>query len=371
MNRKTCVICREPLQLEIYSQDNFPINMSHTTEPESSDIFSTLSFFSCVNCGCVQLKTLIDPVFLYKNSHNITFNTPTWSDHHNKFAEFIQANTSPTDTLFEIGGHSGVLAKKLLESTTPKYYILDICDTSPDISGIEFISGNCETYTYNPNDTIIMSHVFEHLYNPRLFLENLSATGVNSIFISNPNMENWLESGVPSFLHVEHTYYCDSTFINYLMNQYGYVCNKEISFKNHSVFYHFKRGEITVPISIQDRTSVLINTFKSYYNKRDTFFKYLQIDVPFFIFPAGHYGQLAYRSLTSSIHNFICFLDNDPSKINTRVYGTKGDTNNPNMLKDYGANPVTILLIASVYSDEIKRQLLSINNNINFIEFNN
>jgi hypothetical protein len=343
--------------------------MSHTTEPETSDIISTVSFFSCLNCGCVQLKTLVDPVFLYKNSHNITFNTPTWSEHHTKFAEFIQADAIPGNPLFEIGGHSGVLAKKLLDLGTSKYSILDICDTPPDISGVEFISGNCETYKYDPNVTIIMSHVFEHLYNPHLFLENLSATGVNSIFISNPNMESWLESGVPSFLHVEHTYYCDSIFINYLMNQYGYVCNKEVSFKNHSVFYHFKRGAITVPVSIQDRSTTLINAFKSYYDKRGTFFKSLQIDVPFFIFPAGHYGQLAYHNLTNSIHNFICFLDNDPSKINTRVYGTKGDTKNPIILKDYTKYPISILLIATVYSDEIKRQLLSINDMIHFIEY--
>ena len=41
----------------------------------------------------------------------------------------------------------------------------------PNIENIEYISGNCETYNYTGINTIIMSHVFEHLYNPKEFIK--------------------------------------------------------------------------------------------------------------------------------------------------------------------------------------------------------
>jgi hypothetical protein len=371
MKRTHCVVCEAPLAFELYSQEEYPINMGQTTESPSEDKTTTVTFWGCGYCGCVQLQDLIDPIVLYANSHNMTFNTPTWSAHHTQFAEFISNEVSAKLEYFEIGGHSGILAKKMIEKGVQRYSILDICNNPPDISGVEFINANCETFTYKPNTAVILSHVFEHLYNPRAFLQKLSSAGVESILLSNPNMEMWLNTNVPSFLHIEHTYYCDSTFLCYLMNEYGYECVNEKIFKSHSVFYHFRlQKEKMNSIDITTRAPVLLDTFKLYYERRDTFFKSLSLTSPFFIFPAGHYGQLTYLNIKPYLHNFICFLDNDPSKVDTRVYGTTGMTQNPACLKDYIEKPVTVILLASVYSAEIKEQLTAIHPRITFIEYN-
>ena len=48
---------------------------------------------------------------------------------------------------------------------------MDIADCTTQIP-VKFIKGNCENYNFNKDDTIIMSHVLEHLHDPRKFVKN-------------------------------------------------------------------------------------------------------------------------------------------------------------------------------------------------------
>ena len=53
------------------------------------------------------------------------------------------------------------------------YTTLDMFRNNELPTSVKFIKGNCETYCYSGFNTIILSHVFEHLYNPRKFIENI------------------------------------------------------------------------------------------------------------------------------------------------------------------------------------------------------
>ena len=72
MNRNSCIICNSKLLNDIYTLENYPITPSSNNLDYSTDEFQDCTFLSCNICGCVQLKTLIDPIKLYLNSHNST-----------------------------------------------------------------------------------------------------------------------------------------------------------------------------------------------------------------------------------------------------------------------------------------------------------
>ncbi len=69
MNRENYVVCNST---EI---PNFPICISSSNEPFTSDEYKDLVFNTCDYCGCVQLKDLIDIKLLYQNNHNNTAET--------------------------------------------------------------------------------------------------------------------------------------------------------------------------------------------------------------------------------------------------------------------------------------------------------
>jgi TFIIF-interacting CTD phosphatase-like protein len=59
-------------------------------------------------------------------------------------------------------------------------------------------------------------------------------------------------------------------------------------------------------------------------------------------------------------------LDNSAFKIGKRLYGTNLIVQSPNIVKDLGE--CRVVLPPSVYSDEIKSQLKSINQDVRFID---
>ena len=212
--RTSCVLCGCKEFETVCESTPYPISMSATTAGSSNDSMAPLTVVACKSCECVQLVELIDPVILYKDSHNNTANTPTWKEHHRQFADFILQNIDSKYPVIEIGGADGSLAKHLLSShKTLQITSLDLCSTHADISGVIYKTGNCETWNYTPDSVVILSHVFEHLYRPAEFVKQIANSGVRSVYLSIPDMNGWLKNDVLSFLHREHTFYCDSEYI--------------------------------------------------------------------------------------------------------------------------------------------------------------
>lgn len=366
MIRTNCVICNNSSLEGIYIDKNASISIGSSIYPIESDIRKDLDYVICSSCGCVQLSTLIDVSILYKYSHNNTFNTPTWSQHHTDFFNFIQENTRSTSFL-EIGGHSGVLSEKLIKKNPfCEYTILDLCDKNPAIQNVTFISGNCEDYTYTSSSTILISHVFEHLYKPDSFIERIAKGRVPEIFLSIPNMEHSLQNSSISFIHIEHTFYLTVEMMYYMFSKHGYICKAMVPFKDHSYFFHFVASESCEPLTVTTEKSELYKTqFKNYFQSRITLFKDISIDSEFYIAPSGHFGQFIYRNLERFKDKMIGFLDNDPSKIGKRMYGTH--LLNYPMKEIQKHKEITVALHAGPYLSEIKKQLLEYNPHVRFI----
>ena len=372
MLRTSCAVCESDIfsLRPIYIQHEYPVCICSSELSLEKDTFTDLMFVGCETCGSVQLKNLIDPLLLYSLTHNNTYDTPTWFYHHKTFADFILKHTEKNDFL-EIGGVTGVLAK-LLSSQRPNldYHIMDLAENSLSDSPYRYIQANCEEYDYTQIDSkipIILSHVFEHLYNPRRFIEKLQQAKIQSVFLSVPNMEICLKKNFLSFLHVEHTYYCEEAHILRMMAEAGYECKVKEEYREHSLFFWFERKEELTILPAYPDAKYLLNLFQTYYEKRDSSYKDISLDQPTFIVPGGHFGQLIYFYLRNQKDKIIGFLDNDLTKRNKRVYGTDKYVYSMSEVTNK-TGKVSILLNAGPYVQEIKSQLLSYNPSIEFIE---
>jgi predicted SAM-dependent methyltransferase len=367
MIRSRCVICNNKALEDIYLDKNASISIGSSIDPIESDIHKDLQYVICSSCGCVQLSTLIDVNILYKYSHNNTFNTPTWRTHHNDFFNFIVENTKSTSFL-EIGGHSGVLSQKILEYNPSCHYtILDLCHMNPGIKNVSFVSGNCENFNYTSKSTILMSHVFEHLYNPTSFIERIAKGRVPEVFISIPNMEISLQNSSISFIHIEHTFYLTIEMILYMFSNYGYTCKLMKPFKNHSFFFHFTFNDVCKPHEInREKATLYKRQFTNYFERRTVFFEGLLVKNDFYIAPSGHFGQCIYNNLKHFKDRMLGFLDNDPSKIGKRMYGTH--LLNYPMTEIQKHKEISVVLHAGPYLSEIKKQLFDYNPLVKFID---
>jgi 2-polyprenyl-3-methyl-5-hydroxy-6-metoxy-1,4-benzoquinol methylase len=369
MLRESCTVCTSTALRLIYKQDEYPVCISSSSCPLESDIFQTLQFVGCNHCGCVQLKNLIDPSLLYSFSHNNTYETPTWNQHHHLFSEFILENTGQTK-LVEIGGASGYLAELLQKKRKDiSISIIDLAQ-QPDMKvSVEYIQANCEEFDFTTIDSstpIILSHVFEHLYRPRKLVEQLEKAKTQTLFISIPNMEVCLQKKFFSFLHVEHTYYCTSVHIKRMMAEAGFQCIQEVPFKEHSLFFHFERQGILEMPPYPDAEQIL-SRFNEYYKDRDALYSQIYLKQPTYIVPGGHYGQLIFNYLKKQKTNIIGFLDNDKSKIGKRMYGTDKYVYPMRELETKKDTNVSVLLNAGPYLEEIKVQLLGYHPGVDMI----
>jgi len=364
--RNSCIICNTKAFEQVYTESSMPASLSATNEHEGCDLEFPFTVVGCKVCKCVQTGELVDPTLLYSESHNNTANSSSWREHHAEFAKFILTHMQSEGSVLEIGGSDGYLARHLLDSDKNlDLSSLDMCSTHANLEGIKYLSGNCEIWDYANIHTVLLSHVFEHLYNPTLFIESLSKGDVKDIFLSIPLMKKWLETNVLSFIHREHTYYCDDKYLVYLFQKKGYALQNSMNFKEHSEFFWFSKAKESIQTVLPERD--FVQEFITYYEKRDAKLSQINVKSPTYIFPAGHYGQLVYTFLKKKgQEKFVLgFLDNDPDKIGKRMYGTPNIVYSPSIIKDKSCN---IILAAGVYKKEIRDQLLALSTSLNILE---
>jgi hypothetical protein len=299
---------------------------------------------------------LVDPAVLYTQAHNTTSHSKLWREHHLALARFILSAELPCiQPVVEVGGASGDLARLLVEQL-PRYSILDM---SPAVPNQQFpvIQGNCEDFVFDSGSALILAHVFEHLYNPRTFVAHCARDAVADVFISIPNMA--ASSTVP--IHVEHTFFVDSSDIIRMFASAGYVLCGSFDFQQHSHFYHMRvagKGEPLMPCAgvsgplAEARRNATVSLLKA----RQTYFESLHIPEGAFLSPGGLYGQVLYYYTRCKI---CCYLDNDECKQDKRVYGTPHFVRSFKVLE--GAGPKAVFVYAGPYSLEIRKQITNFN----------
>jgi SAM-dependent methyltransferase len=374
INRIICVICNGNLK-HIYSIENTPIMLS-SVENKQKFIYSNMSFSQCCLCNTIQLDKLIPLEILYSNSHNYNSVGETWKGYFQLFNEKISKILKDKNIL-EIGCPSGKIA--LSHNDYNKWYIVEpnknkSIDFNEKIIFIESFFDD-KFKIKDKIDIIIHSHLFEHIYDPNIFLkkcyEILEENG--EMIFGVPDMQHISENKLSLFLGIffEHTIFLNKDNIVFLLQKNGFDIIDIIDYKNHSTIYHVKKSKIINSIS-----------FVTVYNYYETFMSSINVflnNIKYFnsiientnkniyIFGASYNTQLLLTiGLNKNKINGI--LDNCKDKQCKYLYGYNIIITNPEIIKD---NDSIVILHNGYYSNEIREQLKKINSITEIIEFDN
>ena len=354
--------------ISLHEFKNFPVFMGCVEKNNKKDLFEDQSWSISPNNGVIQLNKLLPLNILYQESHGSGCVGSLWKLHHENFAEFIKKH-SP-QSILEIGGSHGILCREYKKDKPINWTIVEPNPSPSKDVDANFIKGFFDDkFKFDGEiDTIVHSHVFEHVYYPNEFISHISSflkDGQKLIF-SLPNLEEMLKRKYTNCLNFEHTVFLTEPYIEHILSRNGFrKINKEYFEKDHSIFFSYvkdsKTDIIELPTKLYDYNRTLFEEYINYHNLsiKELNHKIKKNNQPIFLFGAHIFSQnLINFGLDTK--NFICILDNDSKKQSKRLYGTDLIVESPQILKDF-QNPI-IVLKAGIYNDEIKGDIL---NNIN------
>lgn len=375
IKRANCAITGSNDIEELWTFSNFPVFMGCVSNNISDDLLSDMKWGISVSSGLIQLTELLPLELLYPESHGSGTVGSLWQLHHEAFAAYIDL-VSPTSVL-EIGGGHGILASMYSKLKEISWTIIE-----PNPSPVEGCSARFVSEFFDGNfksdieiDTVVHSHLFEHLYAPDEFMNNLAKfmkPGRNLIF-SVPNMRVMLEKMYTNCINFEHTIFLTEEYIDYLLRKHGFeIVDKKYFLDDHSIFYRAVRVPLNVKVSLPDglyrRNKNIYLKYIEYHQQLISKFNELlnRTNDNVYLFGAHVFSQylIAFGLNTDKIE---CILDNDPKKHGKRLSGTNLFVKSPQAIQDQSSP--NIILKAGVYNEEIKSQILTtINSNAVFIE---
>jgi len=374
IKRDHCAISGKADLEPLFDYLNFPVFMGCTSQPENLDLKADMCWWISRESGCIQLKNLLPLDILYPESHGAGVVGSLWEKHHRAFACF--ANRSLPSSVLEIGGAHGILEREYQDFDNIQWVILEP-NPSPVVGcKARFIKGFFDdNFNYSGDfDTIVHSHVFEHIYNPDTFMKQLStfmAPGKKLVF-SLPNMQVMLERKYTNCINFEHTIFLAEPYVEFLLAKHGFkLITKEYFMEDHSIFYSAVRDTdvkpFLLPNHLYERNKKL---YKDYLNYHKSLINALNDKMsstaqPLYLFGAHVFAQYLI-AMGLNTDKVVSLLDNDPQKHGKRLYGTHLKVVSPKVLHDV-PNPIVILK-AGIYNEEIKEDIL-ININENTIFF--
>lgn len=349
--------------------------MGCTTQDKEMDDYFDMNFFISKSSGIIQLNPIIPLEEIYKQSHGSGKIGSLWHEHHLEFAKFIKYH-SPNSVL-EIGGGSGILAQLYQKNYKP----IDWLIVEPNLTKLDDPNIKVADIFFDENfntdfnfDTIVHSHVFEHVFYPKIFLQNIKKqlSYNKKMIFSVPNLSEMFSRFYTNCINFEHTVLLTDNYIDFLLSQYNFkILDKKFFKEDHSIFYAVKLVDSNTKVDLSNN---LYNhnkkSFLAYVNHFEnqilSINNLLSDNKEIFLFGAHIFSQfLINRGL--DISNIKGIIDNDLNKQKKRLYGTNLYVSSPKILKQI-KNPTIILKVAN-YADEIKKDIINnINPNTTFIE---
>lgn len=367
--RYTDVIDQSSELEQLHTLKNFPVFMGCTERPSEEDILSDMSWDISKKTGVLQLRELIPLEVLYQSQHAGAVGI-LWKQHHQEFAKFLY--TYHLKSVLEIGGAHGILSREYEKLDPIKWTILEPNPSPAEGVTARFIKGFFDD-SFQPDepvDTVVHSHVFEHVYEPDQFVKHLASflrDGQQLIFTL-PNMVEMLKRKYTNCINFEHTVFLTEPYVEYLLSKHGFrLVEKQYFLEDHSIFYAYVRDSnaavIALPGGMYEYNKKLYLDYVQYHEQliqdlNEKINDQLK-DRSLYLFGAHVFAQYLIQ-FGLNTEKIVCLLDNDPNKQGKRLYGTSLQVAPPKILSSV-TNPVVILK-AGVYNQEIKSDIL---NNIN------
>ena len=373
--RTHCAISGKSDLEQLYSFPAFPVFMGCLDQPDAADLMQVMSWSISRRSGLIQLNKLLPLDVLYPESHGAGAVGVLWEKHHRSFAKFL-SGLSPSSVL-EIGGSHGILANKFQEFGNIPWTILEPNPSPVEGCKARFIKGFFDdkfTYT-DAFDTIVHSHVFEHMYEPDQFMRHLCGfMGADQhLVFSLPNLRVMLERKYNNCINFEHTIFLTEPYVEFLLAKHGFrLVAKEYFMDDHSIFYAAIRDLSVEPIALSpglyENNKQLYLDYVRYHEEliQDLNRKMSDSTQPIYLFGAHVFAQYLI-AFGLDAHRIVSLLDNDPNKQGKRLYGTSLTVQSPKVLREV-ERPIVILK-AGVYNQEIKEDILeNINKAVAFLE---
>ena len=388
--RTVCVICDNMLN-HFYSLDHFPKKMICTNNLFFE--YDSLSFSICSQCNTIQLDKLIPLNELYDGGHNFTSVGKTWENFLCFFCEKIETFIQ-NKVVLEIGCPSGKIAIKSRDYK--KWYIVDPNRNQKVIfpENIIFVESFFdESFILEESvDIILHSHLFEHIYEPTLFLQKCYSQLRNggSMFFAIPNMDHIAQQNLSpcNGVFFEHNIFYNKENVSYLLCKNGFKIIDIFHYEKHSLIFHVEKQNmiVTDPLSeqMESFTGVTDSTATSrpvelLYPSPRISFDYLHlfensiihyshfvekcIDVinsnthrKVYIFGASYNTQFTIHFFANKVH-FDGILDNCIEKQNMYFYGSGLTIFDPTVILN---DESIVILKNGYYCDEIQKQLTNI-----------
>jgi SAM-dependent methyltransferase len=347
----------------LYTFKDFPVCMGPTLSETVDDLAMDMNFYINKNSGNIHMNPVLPLDIVYGKEHNSGTVGNIWKEHHKMFAKFIHKHT-PRDIL-EIGGGHGILSKEYNSYSDVNWTIIEPNPTPVAGCTANIIRGFFDNTIVDrvSFDTVVHSHVFEHMYEPEKFIEIISNTlpAHGKMIFSVPNMKKMLEKRFINCLNYEHTFYLTEEYISFLLSRHKLrLIDKEYYLEDHSIFYAVVKDETVIPTEQKNMYVENKELFQEYIKEitlstQEINDKIKDIKENIFLFGA-HVFSLYSINLGLDTTNIVSILDNDISKQGKRLYGTKLYTQSPKVLS--GLTSPVVILKAGTFCEEIKKDIL-------------
>lgn len=345
-------------------------------EEKEKDKLIDLDFAIGKETGLIQIGTLPNLNEVYESQTTTAPIGKTWLDHHLEFSKLISKYNPKA--ILEYGGANGYLGSLCLKNDYVDKW--KIVEPNPIINSdkIEVVKDFFQPKKHINKcfDSIVSSHVFEHLQKPYITNKEISEEMPKDslMFISLPAIWDWVKKFQPNGLNQEHIYLLSEVHFEELSDASGFdLVEKKYFADKHSIFYVFKnrKNNYREPVyeNIYQESLEIYNKYVDHFfttaesiNLKITNFDLDKYSV--YIFGAHVFTQFLVAAGLKE-KSLKAVLDNNPSKNGKRLYGTSLITHQPEIIaKD--EYPVVIVK-AGGYTKEICNQLKKLNKKVEII----
>ena len=359
--RERCAVCGAGELQDRLVVERVPVYMGVTDGAPSEDAFADQRWAVCRTCGCVQLTELAPLELVYLAQHNAAIGG-VWGRHHRTLGAFV-ADRGPR-AVVEVGGASGLIAQQYVdEHEIESWTVVEPNPTftpSPPISVVQAYVEDVPD-TVRGADTIVHSHLLEHLYHPRDLLATLrqeTSEDAQMVF-SVPDLDTLLAHSGANALNFEHTYYFGIPTLLWMLQDAGFELDELRRFERHSIMVaalaRATAGEARRPPDASAGAEAFIAFVEGAKTDAQALAeRAAAFDGDVFLF-GGHVFSQFLIGCGFPQARATAIFDNDPAKQGRRLYGTDLTVRAPQEVVEF--ERAAVIVRAAHYTAEITAQL--------------